>query len=534
MKRGCVACSCPDELARARQSAKWTRSRAQRFVAAARKKDWRAPRTGGLADGQRVSCLPASAVAQGMLVELEHTSDPWKAMRIAMDHLVESRGYYPALAKMERRLEHNPRGRQRATGGVRREPRSTYELVVINPKPRQWPERPDNAQRDALSMALRNTSSDLAGAIRDWPDKQAKKGKALAKKLVMYANQAKPLGEIMDRKPVINVANAIDAWREAEDLMDSALTGFSGPVKWQVGGPLRYMTGEAVEDWRGDRGTIIALQKEEERGRPNRVVVDWNKWGRQVHHPVELDRPGKAKRRGSKKRRPKKKPPPRAGVKPRPPEPPKPRKAKRKPPPKLSERTWATEHRAGPEIREGYAHLVWGPDDPPRSERPKKGGREDVSPHLTLKKKKPEVYAKQIMRLMRDGKPRTFNEMGVTLWDKNASILYQGPVDEALWSLVEKGELEHSLEAPILFRKRTKESFVPKGRRLDERTAKPKAKPAPKPKPRPKPPARPSPVGAWKSVAAKKKPKPAKKKRKAAPKAKKQDVLSAWRKARGK
>jgi len=49
--------------------------------------------------------FPKHVIAEGTRVEMEHTSSPTRARRIAVDHLVElGTKYYPELAKMEKRL----------------------------------------------------------------------------------------------------------------------------------------------------------------------------------------------------------------------------------------------------------------------------------------------------------------------------------------------------------------------------------------------------------------------------------------------
>lgn len=62
---------------------------------------WRDRLPGGLAAGKKPTDFDVLALAQGILVELEHTTDPLVALEIAMDHLVESKRYYKDLAKME-------------------------------------------------------------------------------------------------------------------------------------------------------------------------------------------------------------------------------------------------------------------------------------------------------------------------------------------------------------------------------------------------------------------------------------------------
>jgi hypothetical protein len=111
---------------------------------------------------------------------------------------------------------------------------------------------------------------------------------------------------------------------------------------------------------------------------------------------------------------------------------------------------WVT----GPVVDRGglaiYAHLVWGPDDPPRSDRPK-GGRADNAPHRTLRKSKDDHGARLLAHLG-DGVPRTFNRIAVEFYDLESSVLFEGPVDRALWALVAAGQLEHTLAIPVLFR----------------------------------------------------------------------------------
>jgi len=85
----------------------------QAFVADRKDEDWRASHDGGLADGMSARDFDPKALAEGLCVELEHTSCWWKALRIAMDHLVEHPGYYRALDHMESSLE----GKEAPGGG---------------------------------------------------------------------------------------------------------------------------------------------------------------------------------------------------------------------------------------------------------------------------------------------------------------------------------------------------------------------------------------------------------------------------------
>ena len=98
-----------------------------------------------------------------------------------------------------------------------------------------------------------------------------------------------------------------------------------------------------------------------------------------------------------------------------------------------------------------YVHLIRAEGDPERSERPV-GGRLDRSPHRTLAEVPVEDCAQQILGLLVDGVPRTFNAIGVELLDHTADTLFGSPYDVALWRLVGDGQLEHTLAAPVVFR----------------------------------------------------------------------------------
>jgi hypothetical protein len=57
---------------------------------------------GGLAAGKRPSDFPKAALAEGIRVEMEHTTSKHIATEIAMDHLTEDLNYYKKLRKIER------------------------------------------------------------------------------------------------------------------------------------------------------------------------------------------------------------------------------------------------------------------------------------------------------------------------------------------------------------------------------------------------------------------------------------------------
>jgi len=98
-----------------------------------------------------------------------------------------------------------------------------------------------------------------------------------------------------------------------------------------------------------------------------------------------------------------------------------------------------------------YLHIIRAADDPERSPRPK-GGRKDRFPHRTLAETPIPTCEAQILGLLADGQVRTFNRIGIELLDHTADTLMNSPYDVALWILVERGALEHTLDYPVLFR----------------------------------------------------------------------------------
>ena len=99
-----------------------------------------------------------------------------------------------------------------------------------------------------------------------------------------------------------------------------------------------------------------------------------------------------------------------------------------------------------------FVHLLRHEADPTRSGRPR-GGRVDRVPHRTLNRNTPRGLERQILELLSDGDPRTFNRIAVELWDVTADVAFGTAADEALWRLVDSA-IEHTLQAPIFFRLR--------------------------------------------------------------------------------
>jgi len=56
---------------------------------------------GGIGDQYNIKDFDPAALAKGIAVEMEHTTDPKVAEEIAIDHLTEDASYYDKLEKME-------------------------------------------------------------------------------------------------------------------------------------------------------------------------------------------------------------------------------------------------------------------------------------------------------------------------------------------------------------------------------------------------------------------------------------------------
>lgn len=116
-------------------------------------------------------------------------------------------------------------------------------------------------------------------------------------------------------------------------------------------------------------------------------------------------------------------------------------------------RRWV--HGTDPRPGAPYTHLIRGKGDPERPHRHTQGkGDEKIRGWQAIRKTPLPELAAEIRELLEDGRPRTFNAIAVTLWARTADVMFETVADHALWSLVVAGELEHTLRAPILFRRR--------------------------------------------------------------------------------
>jgi hypothetical protein len=100
--------------------------------------------------------------------------------------------------------------------------------------------------------------------------------------------------------------------------------------------------------------------------------------------------------------------------------------------------------------RTRYVHLARGLNDPEPGARSKT--EDPLAQRARLKKASTKAWERKLKELLGDGRPRTFQEIAVTLLDRTADAIVDLPPDQALWALVDIGVLEHTLDAPILFR----------------------------------------------------------------------------------
>lgn len=106
-----------------------------------------------------------------------------------------------------------------------------------------------------------------------------------------------------------------------------------------------------------------------------------------------------------------------------------------------------------------YVVIIRGKDDPVET---KKRGHVDNPGGISWKevdKHSPEEWRKRIVTLLKDGVPRTFNHIAVVLSGHTADVVFQKNPEKGLWLAVERGELEYTNEAPILFRIRKRGAY---------------------------------------------------------------------------
>lgn len=101
----------------------------------------------------------------------------------------------------------------------------------------------------------------------------------------------------------------------------------------------------------------------------------------------------------------------------------------------------------------------------------------------TLMKRPVGEIAQALRQHLADGEARTMNRAAVEMLDKTADLVGGTPFEDALWSLVAAGEVEFTMQAPVLFR--TVRTAAPEA---PAAPAEPAAPPPPKPRHSRKPP----------------------------------------------
>lgn len=133
-----------------------------------------------------------------------------------------------------------------------------------------------------------------------------------------------------------------------------------------------------------------------------------------------------------------------------------------RPPPAWERDLEAEQWTSDPVDRSGpakYVIMMRAVGDPERRDRaPSLGGQTDglekISALKGLRKAPVTTWKQRIVEHLADGIPRTFNRIGVELCDRTADNLIGSHAEKAIWEAVEAGLLEHTMAAPILFRKK--------------------------------------------------------------------------------
>lgn len=118
---------------------------------------------------------------------------------------------------------------------------------------------------------------------------------------------------------------------------------------------------------------------------------------------------------------------------------------------------WVTGRAVARDGLDAYIVLIRADDDPARGDIRSlpEALRDRQAKWLRKMKKMPIEEAKaMILDLLGDGKARTFNAISVELWDKTADVLFEEVPFHALWQLVEEESIEHTMSAPIRFRRK--------------------------------------------------------------------------------
>jgi len=106
---------------------------------------------------------------------------------------------------------------------------------------------------------------------------------------------------------------------------------------------------------------------------------------------------------------------------------------------------------------DGFVHVIRSPLDPERESREvrrSKFGKGAASEWKKLTGGRVDEWKSRLLAILEDGEPRTFNAIMLEAsgGTHTADVAHAKDPDKALWALVEEEAIEHTIEAPILFR----------------------------------------------------------------------------------
>ncbi len=103
----------------------------------------------------------------------------------------------------------------------------------------------------------------------------------------------------------------------------------------------------------------------------------------------------------------------------------------------------------------GYTIMVRAPGDPERRTREARHAAMGVAASAvewkSLAKVSVSAWAGRFRALLADGRPRTYNALCVEAADATADVAPDN-AEAALWAMKSAGEVEHTIDAPVLWR----------------------------------------------------------------------------------
>jgi len=187
---------------------------------------------GGLADDKSPSDYPSEALAEGVKVEMEHTSDPKIAAEIAMDHLEEDEDYYKMLKEAESQWK-EPSEQQKSAGNYKKPVLRWNGLDIAIENPAGSKRKPEwEPLAHSYGYVKRSEGSD-GDAVDIFV------GPNLGSRLVYIVDQETPDGEFDEHKVLIGFTTP-----------DKAKCGYLSNYDdgWHCG-PITEMTVEQFKSW---------------------------------------------------------------------------------------------------------------------------------------------------------------------------------------------------------------------------------------------------------------------------------------------